>query len=123
MGRPEDFFDELRAKTSEEPSRPFERTFWKKFEAEFGEKKHAVRNWNWRPHLRWAVPAFAAVLCLVLVLPRWRTAPDGSILAESEAVQTILDNSSMFEELDLFLGSRPLAELSDDEWKKLLGES
>ena len=126
-----DFFTLLRRKLSRKPSAPFEKQFWRRFHEEFKSKEIRLshtrsRWWRWA-----AVPAMAVLLILILKDNPWyrRQAVEQAAVQAEVPYEKLIEQAELLENLDLFLGPpEPMAnldysELTDEEWKILLGEN
>lgn len=126
-----DFFELLRQKLTRKPGASFEKRFWGNFDDEF--KSREIRLGASRPRWwRWvSVPAMAVLLVLILKDNPWyrrQTLEQESRQAEVP-YEKLIEQAELLENLELFLGPAEAmarvdyTELTDEEWKILLGEN
>jgi len=107
------FFNALKERLTETPSPHCDRTFWAKFESEFGKKQTTI---SWWKILLPTLSSAALILFLVFRAPK---STDIELAETATMMEMVLSDAEMFEELELFAVLEDI-ELSEEEWNLLL---
>jgi hypothetical protein len=107
----------LKKKLKRDPSPSFDKTFWERFETQFGKEKWSLLAYS---HMKLAASLVVLVLIFTFALKQdlFRKTTDEDLMAYE-----IMQNEELFENLDAFLTdseSDEFMELTDEEWEILI---